>query len=152
AVGVAQPLAGLGIANDFLFGWVPVNFASCADSDIAQMADGRGTMADLDVANRQLAAFDALQPVLMMILAHVEMHVFLGERLFDQIFRGGFQIAAIDVDDSLFPFEARAHLVVLSANHGHAIGVLISDFAPLWHFIPIGLVKPSLGLNGNWTA
>ena len=58
---------------------VPFQLATQTHGDVAQMTDGRRTMADFDVANWPLAAGDAVEPVLVMVLAHVQSRVAAGE-------------------------------------------------------------------------
>ena len=79
-------------------------------------------MPDLDVADRQLAGLDAVQKVLVMILADVQLHVVLFESLLDEVFGSARDLAAIDEDGSFGTDKrhaARAILFTLADDHFH---------------------------------
>ena len=63
--------------------------------DIAQVAHRGRSMADRDIANRQLPRVNAIEPVAVMILAFVQMDVGIRERLGSDI--AGFVSRALRV-------------------------------------------------------
>src|SRR5688572_19722947 len=85
AVGAGEHGGGLIVAGDALFDGVPVDLAVEANGHVAEVADGGAAVADFDVANRLLARFDAVQEVLVMVLADVESLVGAAELSLDQV-------------------------------------------------------------------
>ena len=63
ALGPVEPAVGLGVADDLLGDGVPLQRPLQPVGDVAQVADGRGAVGDLDVAERQLAGLDAVEEV-----------------------------------------------------------------------------------------
>ena len=67
------------------------------------MADRGGAVADLDVGDRFLAALDAVQPVLHMVVTLVEVDLVAADRFLDQVGRIGGHLAAKDFNLSFVP-------------------------------------------------
>ena len=102
---------------------VPLNTATESHGDVAEVTDGCRAMPDLDIADRQLAGLDAVQEVLVMVLADVQLHFVLFESLLDEVFRSTRDLAAIDEDRSFGTDKrhaARAILFPLADDHFHA--------------------------------
>src|SRR5207247_1195648 len=59
----AEQLRRLRVADDLLLDGVPAQLAACAVGDVAQVRDGRGPMADLDVRRWLLPRAHALDEV-----------------------------------------------------------------------------------------
>ena len=107
------------------------------------MADSRGTMPDLHVADRLLAALDAIQPVLVMIVAHIKLHRFVVQRLIENFFGLGFKFASADEDAPLFALERCSALEFSSAAaafHDRAVGIFESDVKFFRSFVEFLLV------------
>ena len=63
--GAVQPGVGFGVAEEFLGLRVPLELAVIPVGQVAEVTDRDGAAADFHVANRQLAAAYALEPVLL---------------------------------------------------------------------------------------
>src|SRR5215213_2758556 len=83
------------------------------------------------VADRQLAGMNTVKPIAVMILAFVQMHVGIGERLVTE-FRGlHLENIPADMYRAVRSFECRAALLTLTTDHLDPIGILVLHFAPL---------------------
>src|SRR5215207_5695581 len=107
------------------------------------MTHGGSSMADGDVADRQLPRVNTVHPVAVMILAIVKMNVGIGERFVGDASRLNIENVSADVNPAVFAFERRATFLALSANEFDAIRVLIMDFAPLRNFEQLLRIKAS---------
>src|SRR5262249_45612258 len=106
------------------------------------MTDRRAAVADFDIADRQLAGLNAVQKVLMVVRADVELVVGLFERLLDEIFGVALDLAAIDKDRAFAAdkrYADRTILLALADNQNHSICVGVRDttalrdlVVPLW--------------------
>ncbi len=70
-----EHLRGIVVADDLFGLGVPANRTAETDSDIAEVADRRAPVADGDIGDRAFAALDTVEEILMVILAHFQMHV-----------------------------------------------------------------------------
>ena len=92
------------------------------------MADGGGAVADLRGTDGILAALDAVEPVLVVLLADVEFHVAVLKLGFAQGFRVTLQHAAVHMDLALVPDERGAGaLGGAFAEDRDAVGVFVGD-------------------------
>ena len=73
-------------------------------------------MADRDIANRQLARMNAVEPIAVVILAFVQMHVGIGERLVAEFPGFTSRTSRLTMDRAVRALERRAALLALSAN------------------------------------
>src|SRR5229473_1543989 len=92
------------VVQERLLFWVPAEFAAQAKSDDAKVTDRDGTMADLRVTDRRFPRPNAIKEVFHVIVAHVQLHLFRGERQGQQFRAAGFDLAASDVNPA---FAAR---------------------------------------------
>ena len=65
-----------------------MNLLLRTNGDIAQVTYGGRPMADRDVADRQLAGMNAVEPIAVVILARVQMHVRVAERFLAELLPG----------------------------------------------------------------
>src|SRR3954453_14411609 len=72
---------GLLVTEELLGGRIPLERAAEAHREVAEVADRGTAVADLDVADRPLAALDAVEEVLMVVGALVKPDVSVGDRL-----------------------------------------------------------------------
>src|SRR5262249_33057260 len=84
-------------------------------------------MADSDVADGQLAALDALEPILMMLAAFVEAHIIFLERRLENLFGPNAHDAAIYVKEALFAFENAAGEPVFALEDFQRVLLLIGN-------------------------
>ncbi len=88
------------------------------------MADGDGTAADLDVADRSFAGANAVQEILLVAAAVVEPDGVVAQRLLAQRFRRGFELAPVHKDFSVLADEQHPAATAV-VDHLHAVGVEI---------------------------
>ena len=75
AVFLGRELRGFGVTDDHFLHRVPLDLPSGANGNVAEVAHGGRAVPDGHVADGQLAAFDALEPVLVMLGALVQRDV-----------------------------------------------------------------------------
>ena len=95
--------------------------------EVAQVADGHGTAADLHIADRPLAAAHAIQEVLGVVVALVEADGVVAQRFFAQGCGGGLELAAVHQDLALGADEQ--HAAAVAVDHLHAVGVEVAHAA-----------------------
>ena len=89
---------GLGVVNELLLFGIPFEFTVQEHGHIAQMTDGRGAVSDFRVRHGLLAGFDAVQEVLLMIIAAIEIDLVPANGLLENGFGKHVQSAAVDLD------------------------------------------------------
>src|SRR5438128_6224759 len=105
---------------------VPEQLAAVPVSEVREMTNGHAARADLNISHRPLARADAIEPVAVMARRSEEVQVLFAERLFDDAFRLGSQLAAIDVKFAFGALErasarsAVKHLNAVRVNELHA--------------------------------
>ena len=99
-------VALVGSRADEVFGdRVPVERDAQPQRDGAEVADRDRAVADLDVADRSLAALDAVHEVAHVIVGYVETMGVLGQRLLQQLGITGLDPLAVDEDPALSPMN-----------------------------------------------
>src|SRR5439155_1437886 len=123
AVGALEHAGLLLVAAHRLAGRVPAQRAAGAQGDVAQVADGRGAVADLDVADRPPAGADRLQPVLVVVAAHRQADVAVRELGAQDLRRLRGDAAAVHEEGALAPHEADAarRPIALADDDAHAV-------------------------------
>src|SRR5262245_25562580 len=94
AHGSAQHLVGSVVALEHLLFRVPLQLAAQLHGDVPDMAHAHRAVADLDVADRPLARGDAVEPVVVMVIALVEMNVVWPELDLEDLGVGSLDLAA----------------------------------------------------------
>ena len=67
-------------------------------SDIAEVADGYAAAADFHITDRFLMSTNAVNPILMMIIALIEFNITVGELDIFDFLRGKADLTAINID------------------------------------------------------
>lgn len=152
AVRSRDPFCRFVVADNLLGSGVPLNAAAKSYRDVAEMTNRRGAMANLDIADRQLAGLQTVQEVLMVIRADIEPLVTVGHRLFDDLFGRALDLAAIDEDRPFTADErhsAGAILLTLADDQDDSIGIGVSDSARLRDFVVLLWMKCGGSLSGD---
>src|SRR5262249_19746626 len=111
--GTAEPAVGLVVADELLLLRVPPQLLAAAQRDDAEVTDGHRAVADLDVADRLLAAADAVEKVAHVVGGVVQPHGVGGQRLLEQPGVAGLDDVAVD-EDPLVPLADEEHAVVVA--------------------------------------
>src|SRR5262245_48831037 len=99
--GAVEPCVGFIVADESFLRRVPFQFAVIPISEVPKMTNRHGAATDFDVANRQLAAANAIKPVLQMIAAGIKPDGLVPQLFLSQCFRLRRESAAVHKD---FPF------------------------------------------------
>src|SRR5690349_16587681 len=73
-IGPFEHRVGFRVADDLFLRGVPADLAPQTDGDISEMTERRTAVADLDVADRSLPRFDAVEEILLVVVADLQMH------------------------------------------------------------------------------
>src|SRR5262245_18383799 len=117
ALGPVAPL-GRRPAREGPLDRVPLDLALVPVGEVEQVADRRGPRADLDLADRVLAAADAVEPVAPVVAAYVlEVGVAIGERLLEDLVGRRHELSPVDPDLAGLAEEADAVAVGPVGDH-----------------------------------
>src|SRR3990172_532323 len=111
---------------DYLLGlWVPLDLSAGEHGDLSEQPNAYRAVADLRGADGQLSALDAVEEVLLVVVAFVEPCFSRSYYLFEDACGFDVQSASIDVYPAFFaiPFCPVGNLLVVCDGHDQAVGV-----------------------------
>ena len=126
--------AGDPTTTDLFVGGIPANGTAQPYRDVTEVTSGRGSVADLNVADGQLPALHAVDEVAVMIAALIKTHVILGQLGLQDLGRVGREFASVDMQRAFLADELRAHAnvaLLLTHNQRDVVRVAIGDAARL---------------------
>ena len=122
SVGACEHGVGLVVTDEAFCGWVPLEFSAKQHSDVGEVAAGCGAVSDFHRADGLLAGADAVEEVLLVVVALVEVDGIGGQNRVRIFRRVGEDAASIDVERALFAMEDYLALACLATDLD-AVGV-----------------------------